>query len=230
MTDEREVILLIEDDRALAVGLDLNLSDEGYNVLVARDGESGLRRALDDRPDLVVLDLTLPDRDGFSVLEELRAAGRDMPVIILSARGEERDKIKGLGIGADDYVTKPFALAELVARIDAALRRQRRARGKDAWTHFGNIAVDRQARRVLRDGDEVQLTGRELDLLEYFIDNPGRVQPRERLLTAVWGYDYGGTARTVDNFIRNLRVKLEADPTNPRYLVTVHGSGYRFDG
>lgn len=229
MTAAAETILVIEDDRALAVGLDLSLSDAGYTVVVAREGRVGLRRALDEDPDLVVLDLMLPDVDGLEVLRQLRDRDREMPVIILSARAEEQDKVAGLTGGADDYVVKPFALTELLARIDASLRRQRRARRAGARTHFGSIEVDHIARTVTRAGKPVSLTAREFDLLAHFIAHPGEVHGRDRLLAAVWGYDYRGTARTVDNFVRNLRVKLEEDPADPVFLRTVHGAGYRFD-
>lgn len=229
MTCAGEKILVIEDDRALSVGLDLSLSDAGYTVVVAREGKVGLRRALENDPDLVVLDLMLPDVDGLEVLRELRERDRDMPVIILSARAEEHDKVAGLTGGADDYVVKPFGLAELIARIDASLRRQRRAKRAGALTRFGSVEVDHVARTVTKDGEPVPLTAREFDLLVHFIAHPGEVHGRDRLLAAVWGFDYRGTARTVDNFVRSLRVKLEKDPADPTYLKTVHGAGYRFD-
>jgi DNA-binding response OmpR family regulator len=225
--DEPPTVLVVEDDRALAVGLDLNLSAEGYRVVVARDGESGLRLALSQSPDLILLDLMLPGMDGMEVLRELRARGRQMPVIIVSARGEEYDKVAGLDVGADDYVTKPFGLKELVARINAALRRANGPREERRVAHFGDVEVDLDGRRVVRHGNEVRLTPREYDLLAFLLERPGRVCSRESLLAAVWGYDYEGTCRTVDNFIRNLRVKLEREPARPEYLVTVHGVGYQ---
>lgn len=226
---EPETILVVEDDRALSVGLDLNLSAEGYRVLVARDGARGLALALEERPDLIVLDLLLPNLDGYEVLERLRARGHDTPVIILSARGEEQDKVKGLKVGADDYVTKPFGLAELLARIEAALRRRRHVREDGNWVRFGRVAMERNGRQVWRESVPVALTAREYELLDYFASHPGRTVSRERLLEVVWGYDYDGTVRTIDNFVRSLRVKLEEDPAKPRHLVTVHGVGYRFD-
>ncbi len=225
MPAERPRILIIEDNRALAVGLDLNLSAEGYRVLITGDGDSGLRQALEERPDLIVLDLMLPGLDGYELLRELRERGRDMPVIILSARNEENDKVKGLLDGADDYVTKPFSMAELSARIVAAMRHHRRTK----LARFGDIEVDRTSRTAQRRGEAVTLTPREFDLLLYFMDHPRQVHPRDQLLAALWGLDYEGTARTIDNFVRNLRLKLEPDAARPRHFTTVHGVGYRFD-
>jgi DNA-binding response OmpR family regulator len=171
----------------------------------------------------------LPGLDGLSVLAELRERDREMPVIILSARAEEYDKVTGLGVGADDYMTKPFSLAELVARINAALRRKRQAEANGRWLRFAAIAIDSVSRRVLLEGKEVALTAREFDLLVHLASHPGRAHRREELLHAVWGYQYEGTVRTVDNFMRSLRAKLEADPSAPRHLITVHGVGYRFE-
>jgi len=226
---ERGTVLVVEDDRALAVGLDLNLTAEGFEVLVARDGDTGLRLALEADPDLIVLDLMLPGLDGVSLLSDLRGRGRQVPVIILSARGEETDKVDGLSIGADDYVTKPFGLRELLARVHAALRRSRLVREAGREVCFSDVAVDLGARVVRKGWREVQLTAREFELLAYLVEHPGRVHPRGRLLAAAWGFDYEGTERTVDNFVRSLRVKLEDDPKEPRHLVTVRGVGYRFE-
>jgi DNA-binding response OmpR family regulator len=221
-----ELVLIIEDDTTLAMGLELNLTAEGYRVTTARDGAEGLKLALEQRPDLVLLDLMLPGMDGFELLRELRRTGREMPVIIVSARGEERDKLEGFGLGADDYLTKPFSLKELLARVDARFRRRRRA---PSLLQFGGIRVDQQRRQVFLRDEEVSLTNREYDLLAYLVTHRGRVHSRERLLTEVWGLDYDGTERTVDNFVRNLRVKLEADPSQPRHILTVRGVGYRFE-
>jgi DNA-binding response OmpR family regulator len=219
--------LVVEDDRALAVGLDLNLSAEGYQVMVANDGESALRLALERVPSLVLLDLRLPDLDGMEVLAELRRRGRTMPVIILSARGEDGDKIQGLEGGADDYVTKPFNLHELLARVKAALRRAGLSATPSEWIALGDVSINLTEREVRKGDEVVHLTSREFDLLAFLLKYPGRTYTREALLAGVWGYDYEGTARTVDNFVRNLRVKLELDPTEPRHLLTVHGIGYR---
>lgn len=226
---QRDRILVIEDNRALAVGLDLNLSAEGYEVTIAGDGERGLKLALEERPDLIVLDLMLPIMDGFEVLRRIREAGRPVPIIILSARSEERDKVKGLLDGADDYVVKPFGIPELQARITAALRYKRSPARPGEPLRFGRVLVDREARQVTRAGQLVALTAREFDLLLSFLEQPGRVHSREQLLRSAWGYNYEGTARTVDNFVRSLRAKLEENPTTPEHIITVHGVGYRFD-
>ena len=224
-------VLVVEDDRALAVGLDLNLTAEGFEVRVAGDGEVALRMVSEREPDLIVLDLQIPIIDGMTVLAELRHLGKRMPVIILSARGEEEDKVAGLEVGADDYVAKPFSLRELVARIRAALRRAGVAREQEREQHeeIGELAIELGSRRVFRAQEEVHFTSREFDLLAFFLRSRGRAHTREALLSAVWGYDYEGTARTVDNFVRRLRSKLEPDPTQPEHLITVHGVGYRLE-
>ncbi len=228
MVDERPRVLVVEDDVTLALGLELNLAAEGFIVSLARDGRGGLQAGLETKPDLIVLDLMLPQMDGFDVLAELRRQGRTMPVIILSARGDFGDKVSGLDLGADDYVTKPFHVRELAARIHAALRRVPAGRAHRRVC-FGDVAVDLDSRVVRRAEEEVQLTRREFELLAFLLERPGRLQTRTRLLDAVWGWDYDGTERTVDNFIRRLRVKLEPEPTSPAHLLTVRGAGYRFD-
>ncbi len=226
-TIDRPTILVVEDDRALAVGLDLNLTAEGFEVVLAGDGGTALAVAETRPPDLMLLDLRLPDLNGLDVLADIRARGRRYPVIVLSARGEEEDKIAGLNIGADDYVTKPFALGELVARIKAAIRRSRDARAR--VVRVGRAELDLDRRVLLLDGRVHNLTAREFDLLAFLVDNSGRALSRETLLTAVWGYDYEGTSRTIDNFVSNLRRRIEPNPAFPRHLVTVHGVGYRLD-
>jgi len=231
MTRPKETILLVEDDASLAMGIAHNLRYEGYTVHVAGDGAAGLKTALAERPDLIVLDLMLPRLSGLEVLRTLRAEGLEMQVIILSARSQETDKVKGLKLGADDYLTKPFALAELLARVESALRRPRmeRARAAEQSLTFGDVELNQGRHEVTRAGAPVSLTAKEFDLLVYLATHPGRPFTRDQLLRQVWGWDYEGTDRTVDNFIRNLRAKLEADPAQPRHLVTVHGVGYRFD-
>jgi len=221
-------ILVVEDDLAILTGLSMNLRFEGYEVLQAQDGRQGLARALDEAPDLVVLDLMLPELNGYEVLKELRQRGRDTPVVVLSAKGGEHDKIVGLNLGADDYVVKPFGLQELLARIKAVLRRRFPSATQPPLS-FGDVRVDPVAKTVTRAGQPVEFTAQEFKLLSHFLAHPGRTFSREELLSAAWGYDYQGSARTVDNFMRQLRLKLEPDPEEPRHFVTVRGLGYRFD-
>jgi len=224
-----ESILLIEDDAVLARGIAHNLRFEGYQVTVASDGTTGLQLACDQRPDLILLDLMLPGIPGLEILQSIREAGLQMQVIILSARGQEADKVAGLAQGADDYVTKPFGVRELLARVEASLRRPRLARQQDdEELRFGEWSIHVTSRVVRRAGEEVRLTGKEFDLLVFLVRHPDRPFSREVLLREVWGLQYEGTERTVDNFVRNLRIRVEEDPTQPRYILTVHGIGYRF--
>ncbi|PKN59221.1 MAG: DNA-binding response regulator [Deltaproteobacteria bacterium HGW-Deltaproteobacteria-14] len=226
---EHPTLLVVEDDRTLARGLVMNLEIEGFRVLHAADGEEGLRIAIDEAPDLVILDLMLPGMDGFEVVAALRERARATPVLVLSARGEVADKVEALHLGADGYLTKPFSLAELVARVRAALRRPAWDATHDRVVRFGDVTVALDRGEVHRAGAPVSLTAREVELLAFLVSHPGRIYSRSRLLDAVWDYDYDGTTRTIDNFIRRLRVKLEVDARRPRHLVTVHGAGYRFD-
>lgn len=224
-----EKILVVEDDRSLRDGLALNLKASGYRVLLAADGPEGLRRAFDDAPDLILLDIMLPGLSGLEILQELRERRVEVPVLILSARDRLPQKLEGFGLGADDYITKPFDLKELLARIDAALRRRRLRRRDEATLSFGDVVIDFNARTVARGGRDVAMTPREFELLALLVRNPRKAFSREQILREVWGYDYEGTVRTVDNFVVSLRQKLEKDPQNPRYLVTVRTVGYRFD-
>lgn len=227
MAEAAKRILVIEDDLSILTGLSMNLKFEGYEVLQAQDGKTGLQRILNEAPDLVVLDLMLPGMNGYEVLKDLRERNNLVPVVVLSAKGMETDKIMGLNLGADDYVVKPFGLQELLARIKAVLRR-RYPQGGESIT-FSDTAVDLEAKNVTRGGKPVELTAQELKVLVHFVTQPGRTFSREDLLAAVWGYGYEGTARTVDNFVSQLRQKLEPDPLNPKHFVTVRGQGYRFD-
>ena len=225
MTEIKPSILIVEDDNAIATGLALNLKLEGYLPLVATDGHEGLSKIRTEHPTLVLLDMNLPKKDGISLLSELRGDGDRTPVIVLSARDGEYDKVAALRLGADDYVTKPFALAELVARIDAVLRRVE-APTKKAGV-FGSNQIDFETREVRHRGSVVKLTHLEFELLAFFVRHPKQVLSRRQLLREVWGTS--GSHRTVDNFIGQLRSKLEDDPESPVHLITVRGSGYRFD-
>lgn len=216
-------ILVVEDDRSIVMGLRLNLEAEGYRVDVATDGADGLECLRKEEYQLVILDLMLPRLNGFEVLEALRSWGTHPPIVVLSARTGEGDKVGALEMGAEDYVTKPFSLAEFLARIRVVLRRNRPA---DRWT-FGDIEVDTASRRVLRRGEEVELTRTEFDVLAALARAGGEVRSREDIFEAVWGPGHHGTKRTIDNFMAQLRAKLEDDPAEPRHLVTVRGVGYR---
>ena len=223
-------ILVVEDERDLALGLQANLEVEGYDVAVAHTGEEGLRLARGHAPDLVILDLMLPDTDGYDVLARLRRAQLDMPVIILTARGEEVDKVRGFRTGADDYVTKPFGVMELMVRIQAILRRgppRAKADNGRALRRFDDIEVDIEDRTVRRRGSDVPLTPRAFDLLLALIDKKGKVASRHDLLRDVWGYSSSVTTRTVDAHVAELRRKLEDDPSEPRHILTVWKVGYR---
>ncbi|HJW96021.1 MAG TPA: response regulator transcription factor [Thermoanaerobaculia bacterium] len=216
-------ILLVEDNADLAYGLRNNLEIEGYEVGVAADGEEGLQRAREG-PDLVILDLMLPRLDGFRVLRALRAERFSMPVLILTARGEEADKVRGLKLGADDYVTKPFGVLELLARVEALLRRNA---GAAAMERIGEIEIDRTTRVVTRRGTRVELAPKEFDLLIALADRRGAIATRLELMRNVWGWSDAVITRTIDTHIAELRRKLEDDPARPRLILTVRKVGYR---
>lgn len=226
-------VLVVEDEDPLRLALVDALRGEGFDVIEAADGESGLRLALREAPDLILLDLMLPKRDGFSVLRAIREDRLSSPVVILSARGEEFDRVQGFEYGADDYVVKPFSTRELVLRLRAVLRRAEgdapgiatpngKARVGRAWVDFAGYCVE-------RDGVRTGLSRREMDLLRHFLAHPGQVLDRTRLLDEVWGADEYPTTRTVDMHVLKLRKKLEDDPEEPRLFLTVHGVGYRYD-
>jgi DNA-binding response OmpR family regulator len=224
-------VLVIEDDPSITLGLRINLEAEGYAVLAAEDGERGLEIARAERPDLVILDVMLPKLNGFQVLQAIRRDGIMMPIIVLSARTAEMDKVTGLELGAEDYVAKPFSLAELLARVRAALRRGPRPTDEQRSVHaFGDVRVDVAPRTVTRASARVEMTATEFDLLLCLIEARGVALSREAIFQRVWGPNHHGTPRTIDNFIQQLRAKLEPDPQRPRHLVTVRGVGYRFDG
>jgi DNA-binding response OmpR family regulator len=227
-------ILIVEDNVDLAAGLEYNLALEGYEVRVAGDGPGGLAAAREWSPDLVILDLMLPRLDGYGVLAAIRETRNDVPVIILSARGEEADKVRGFRLDADQYVTKPFGVLELLERVSALLRRKTRAAGNAAHAsaetlRFGEVVVDVSARTVCRGGAPVLLTPKAFELLLALVARGGRVVTRQDLLKEVWGYGAFVLSRTVDSHIAELRRKLEVDPAHPRHIVTVWKVGYRFE-
>jgi two-component system, OmpR family, alkaline phosphatase synthesis response regulator PhoP len=226
-------ILVIEDNADLAYGLRNNLEIEGYDVDLASDGNVGLVQARGGSPDLILLDLMLPGTDGFRVLRTLRGEGRRVPVLVLTARGEEADKVRALRLGADDYVTKPFGVLELLARVEALLRRAAPVGaslpGLGALERVGDVEVVPASRQVRRRGEPVMLTPKEYDLLVALLRRRGAVASRVELLTEVWGYGSGVQSRTVDTHVAELRRKLEEDPGNPRYVLTVRKTGYRIE-
>jgi len=224
-------VLIVEDNHDLAFGLRNNLEIEGYAVEVAPDGPSGLTAARHARPDLVVLDLMLPGMDGYRVLRQLRDDGLTMPVLILTARGEETDKVLGFRLGADDYVTKPFGVLELLARVEALLRRSRPAATTTPHPvqRFGEVEVEISTRSVRRAGSPVALTPMEFDLLVALLRRQGAVASRLELLSEVWGHASDVLTRTVDTHIGELRRKLEQDPASPRHILTVRKAGYRLE-
>jgi DNA-binding response OmpR family regulator len=227
---ERKRILIVEDDESISLGLRMNLEAEGFDVSVAEDGDAGFERIRGGPPvDLVILDLMLPKRNGFELLKDLRAEGNRVPIIVLSARGAEMDKVMGLELGAEDYVTKPFGLAELLARVRAVLRRDAIARPRaEDVIRAGDIEISAPTRQVLRGGKEVPLTPMEFDVLWCLVEAGGHVRSREQIKARVWGPGHHGTPRTIDNFLAQLRAKLESDPSEPKHLLTVRGVGYRF--
>lgn len=223
-------LLIIEDNADLAFGLRNNLEIEGYAVEIAEDGNKGLARARASAPDLIILDLMMPGMDGYRLLRTLRDEGRRMPVLILSARGEEADKVRGFRHGADDYVTKPFSLLELIARVEALLRRAAQPdpqQDRAGVFRFGDVTVDTNAHIVLRGVAPVELTHREFLLLVALAQRNGDVLPRRELLQEVWGHQGVILTRTIDSHISELRRKLEPDPARPRHILTVHKIGYR---
>lgn len=226
-------ILVIEDDSSIRLGLEDTLRAKGYEVMVAGRGEDGLELAREQRPDLIILDIMLPDTDGFEVCRKLKATRstvRHVPVIMLSARGAELDRVRGLELGADDYVTKPFSLMELLARVAVVLRRVGRGpSGDPTELRFGDVVIDFGAQQATKAGEAVELPSRAYAILKVFARHPGQVISREQLLDEAWGYDKYPNTRTVDNHVVKLRKALEDEPDRPRFLVTVHGAGYRLE-
>jgi len=221
-------ILIIEDDPAISRALTVALKEEQYDVLVAADGERGKDLALKERLDLILLDVVLPKMDGYDVCRELRAAGITYPILMLTSKKTETDKVVGLELGADDYITKPFSIRELLARIKAHLRRSREQKVQSESISFGDIVVDFKKMEAKKGGKEVKLSVRELEVLKFFIEHEGEVISRDTLLDKVWGYEQYPTTRTIDNYILSLRKKIEDDIKTPRHLLTVHTAGYKF--
>ena len=221
-------ILLVEDNEDLAFGLSSNLEYEGHQVTVEHNGQRGFVRARNTAPDLIILDLMLPGLDGFQFLRDLRGNGFTMPVLILTARGAESDKVKGLKLGADDYVTKPFGVLELMARVEALLRRDGRGRGgKEEHQTVGDVEIDLAARTARRGNEDVLLTPKEFDLLLALLRRDGAAVSRRDLMNEVWGYSSGVVSRTVDTHVAELRRKIERVPSDPQHILTVRKTGYR---
>ena len=223
-------ILLVEDEPGLVLTLSDRLTREGYSVDTTSDGESGLERAAGEAFDLILLDVMLPRLGGFDVLKELRKRNVDTPVIMLTARGQVTDKVVGLKLGADDYVTKPFEMMELLARIEAKLRRAPLAPHPSEGFQFDGVRVDFRRAEVSRDGEPIDLSAREFQLLKYFVEHRGATLTREELLNEVWGYNSMPSTRTVDVHVAWLRQKIEPNPRHPQFILTVHGMGYKFAG
>lgn len=222
-------ILIIEDEKDMVRGLKMNLVDEGYDVDYALNGNEGLKKALKNRPDLILLDIMLPGMNGLEICRELRNNKIDIPILMLTARGEEIDKVIGLELGADDYISKPFSIRELLARIKAHLRRENRGfESVPDIVDLESLKIDFGHFKVTRMNEENDLTSLEVDVLRYLIGQNGRVVTRDDLLDKIWGYDKFPTTRTIDNHILKLRKKIEDDPNHPKHILTVYGGGYRF--
>ena len=223
-------ILVVEDEKSISEILAYNLKKEGFDVVCAADGQAGLKYALEQDFELILLDIMMPKMDGFAVCKKIRKE-KETPIIMLTARGEEVDKVLGLEIGADDYVTKPFSIRELMARVKANLRKRmvETEDANDSIIEESDLAIDLKRYKITRRDEEITLTTREFELIVFLVQNKGQVFSREALLEKVWGYEYFGDARTVDVTIRRLRTKLEDTPETPRYVLTKRGVGYYFD-
>lgn len=223
-------VLLIEDDDALSLAISDGLQNRGYSVTTIRDGKAGFKIASEREWDIIILDVMLPTLDGFDICKLLRSRGDETPIILLTALSQEMDKVLGLKLGADDYLTKPFSLLELSARMEAVMRRSARRPLNPGCYKFGDLAIDFVKSTATKCGEPINLSAREFLLLEYFVNHRGKVISRDELLHAVWGYASTPVTRTVDTHIVKLRQKIEDDPANPRYILTVHRTGYRFMG
>jgi DNA-binding response OmpR family regulator len=224
-----KTILLIEDDTSILRGLKDNLEFEGYKVITETNGKEGLKLALEKDADLLLLDIMLPGMNGYEICRRVKKEKPDLQIIMLTARGSEMDKVSGLDTGADDYITKPFSLPELLARIRAAFRRIKDEPDVPDEYSFGNIRIDFKKLKAFRGNDEISLSAKEFEIMQYFISHQGEAIHRHDLLNEVWGYDAIPTTRTVDNFILDLRKKLEENPSEPKYILSVRGVGYRFN-
>jgi DNA-binding response OmpR family regulator len=223
----RSSVLIVEDDPALLRGLKDNFEARDYRVELARDGRAGLAAALANPPDLMVLDIMLPKLNGYEICRAVRGKGLEMPIIMLTAKGQEEDIVRGLELGADDYVTKPFRIRELLARAQAFLRRRKAA--ASTVFHFGDCKLDATAHKLFRQGKEIALTTKEFRLLEFFVRRPGRALTRDQILDAVWGNEIIVNDRSVDRCVTTLRAKIESDPHVPAFIQTIRDIGYRFE-
>jgi len=228
MNMAKNKILIVEDEPNMVAGLRDNFQFEGYDVISAADGVAGLEAALNESPNLVILDVMMPRMSGLEVCKQLKSKRPSIPVIMLTARGQEVDKVVGLELGADDYVTKPFSIRELLARVKAVLRRAQVPEAEKENYSFGEVEVNVRSCQVTKSGRALDFSSKEFDLLKYFLGHPGETLSRDRLLEEVWGYDRFPTTRTVDAHIVRLRQKLEPKPDEPRFILTVHGTGYKF--
>lgn len=227
-------VLIVEDDEAMSIALRDGFQYEGYSVTVAKDGEAGLQMATAETPDLILLDVMLPKMTGLDICKQLRGDGNGVPIIMLTARGQEIDKVLGLKLGADDYITKPFGFMELLARAEAVLRRTRPPASTTGMApetcRFGDVLIDFKRHEAKKGGQEIDLSPREFQLLAYFIQHKGEIVTREKLLDTVWDYNAIPFTRTVDMHIAKLRKKIEDNPSDPKHIVTVHRLGYKFTG
>lgn len=230
MSDQKKKLLIVEDEESIRFLLRANMEFEGYEVTEASDGEEGLKLAQSENPDLILLDLMLPKMSGMEVCKRLRAAGNAVPIIMLTARGEQMDKVIGLKTGADDYITKPFDVLELAARIEAIIRRSgsNKKNNKSSAFQFGRVEVDFKAQVIRKDDQTLEMNRTESDLLKYFLDNEGKVLPREQIIADVWGHDFLLSSRTIDTHVTYLRKKIEDNPSDPQHIITIHRVGYKF--
>lgn len=228
MKKEPQTILVVEDEQAILMGIEENLKEAGYKVFTAEDGKTALDTARSKKPDLILLDVMIPFITGFEVCRKLRESGANMPIIMLTARTDEFDKLHGFEMGADDYITKPFSINELLARVKAVLLRGKRASSLPPFFEFGDCLLDTESRILKRKGKELTLTRTEFELLAYLCSNEGKALSREQVMQDVWGTEYYGTQRSLDSFVANLRQKVEKKPAKPEFILTVHGVGYKF--